>query len=94
MANGDLIRKNELLRVLCANCRTAALGIRCATPCNAYTLTEKAFTVDAVEVVRCKDCKFSKPLENIPSHRYCIALKDVFNFGDDFYCARGAKMGK
>lgn len=51
--------------------------------------------VDAVEVVRCKDCKFSKTLENIPnmqSYRYCIALKDVINFGDYFYCAHGAKM--
>lgn len=53
---------------------------------------EAAPAVDAVEVVRCKDCKFSKPLENIPSYRYCIALKDVINFGDNFFCARGAKM--
>jgi hypothetical protein len=55
-------------------------------------MIKDAPAVDAVEVVRCKDCKFLKPLETMPGYRYCMALKDVINFGDDFYCARGAKM--
>lgn len=48
--------------------------------------------VDAEEVVRCKDCKFSNPLRTMPNYRFCLALQDVINYGDNFFCARGAKM--
>lgn len=48
-----------------------------------------ATTVDAVPVVRCKDCKHS--WEDIGglccSHRVCIDL----NVPDDFYCAYGER---
>ena len=58
----------------------------------AINAIECAPAVDAVEVVRCKDCKFSRPLKSIPRYRYCVALEDVINSSGDFYCARGAKM--
>ena len=40
---------------------------------------EAAPTVDAVEVVRCKDCK----------HRYSDSWCEYVDDDDNFYCARG-----
>ena len=40
---------------------------------------ENAPTVDAVEVVRCKDCK----------HRYSDSWCEYVDDDDNFYCARG-----
>ena len=91
MANGDLIRRKALFAAW-DNIDVFEFSDQNLRIDEMIRLTQDAPSVDAVEVVHCKDCKFSKPLENIPSHRYCIALKDVINFGDDFFCARGTKM--
>ena len=55
---------------------------------NAYHLTNyatlilrEAPTVDAVEVVRCKDCK----------HRYSDSWCEDVDDDDNFYCARGER---
>lgn len=55
---------------------------------NAYHLTNyatlilrEAPTVDAVEVVRCKDCK----------HRYSDSWCEYVDYDDNFYCARGER---
>ena len=55
---------------------------------NAYYLTKyatlvllEAPTVDAVEVVRCKDCK----------HRYSDSWCEYVDDNDNFYCARGER---
>ena len=40
-------------------------------------------TVDAVEVVRCKDCK----------HRYSDSWCEYVDDDDNFYCARGERKG-
>ena len=42
---------------------------------------ENAPTVDAVEVVRCKDCK----------HRYSDSWCEYVDDDDNFYCARGER---
>lgn len=45
-------------------------------------------TIDAVPVVRCKDCKWkvvTKLKEN-----YCLRREDIVK--DDYFCADGAKM--
>ena len=42
---------------------------------------EAAPTVDAVEVVRCKDCK----------HRYSDSWCEYVDDDDNFYCARGER---
>lgn len=93
MPNNDLISRKALLKrfeELKNNPNNRLVDIVFLD--GAMSVIDAAPAVDAVEVVRCKDCKFSKPLKTIPSYRYCIALKDVINFGDDFYCARGVKM--
>ena len=48
-------------------------------PGKARKLIEDAPTVDAVEVVRCKDCK----------HRYSDSWCEYVDDDDNFYCARG-----
>ena len=94
MPNNDLISRNALLSGFDVRKVTEYDESGCGVNYKAVPVKaiEAAPSVDAVEVVRCKDCKFSKPLETIPSYRYCIALNDAINFGDDFYCARGKKM--
>ena len=59
-------------------------------------------TVDAVEVVRCKDCRwFDKKTEH-SSYGYCHAMKHAYlsknweisiyrTYKEDFYCADGEK---
>ena len=42
-----------------------------------------AYVVDAVEVVRCKDCK----------HRYSDSWCEYVDDDDNFYCARGERKG-
>ena len=47
----------------------------------ALQLVDDAPTVDAVEVVRCKDCK----------HRYSDSWCEYVDDDDNFYCARGER---
>ena len=48
-------------------------------------------TVDAVEVVRCKDCKYSKHLKQYPKvNTWKCTLTDVVNRADDF-CSYGER---
>ena len=49
----------------------------------ALLLVDDAPTVDAVEVVRCKDCK----------HRYKDSWCEYVDDDDNFYCARGERKG-
>lgn len=54
---------------------------------------EKAPTIDAVPVVRCKDCIYSaKRLHMIKGYRHC-QLGDHMT-GDDHFCNFGAKKKK
>ena len=43
-------------------------------------------TVDAVPVVRCKDCKYHDEEEN---YIYCCALKMIFPNDSEFFCKYG-----
>ena len=52
---------------------------------------KKAPTVDAVEVVRCKDCKYSKHLKQYPKvNTWKCILTDVVYRADD-YCSYGER---
>ena len=50
-------------------------------PGKARKLMADAPTVDAVEVVRCRDCK----------HRYSDSWCEYVDDDDNFYCARGER---
>ena len=54
--------------------------------------------VDAVEVVRCKDCKWYKESEFLKPIKFCYRLKHPvedrhigYNFSDDDYCSYGER---
>ena len=67
-----LVYANELEKKLCEDC----IGDRvCERRCYEVTMIRGMPTVDAVEVVRCKDCR-----------KWCICHKS-----DDFYCADGER---
>lgn len=53
-------------------------------------MIESAPTVDAVEVVRCKDCKYYNP-----QHHYCEGIGNWFGiegeWSDNGYCYKGER---
>ena len=62
---------------------------------------DEAPTIDAVEVVRCKDCRWFDKTED-SSYGYCHAMKHAYlsknweisiyrTYKEDFYCADGEK---
>ena len=59
---------------------------------NAYDIA-KAQTIDAVPVVRCKDCKYWNP-----THRYCEGIGNWFgevdSWSDYGFCYKGEKDGE
>ena len=64
---------------------------------NAYHLTNYATlilretpTLDAVPVVRCKDCKYMIQWADV---RYCIVWDGVNGMGDDGFCNYGERRG-
>jgi len=60
----------------------------CKELCKVYDKIMGLPTIDAVPVVRCKDCKWkvvTKLKEN-----YCLRCEDIVK--DDYFCADGAKM--
>ena len=66
-----------------------------------YRRNEKSATVDAVEVVRCRDCKWWDEDDN-DLYGYCMAMKHGYmsanweigiyrKYKGDFYCADGER---
>lgn len=67
----------------------------------ALTMVEYAQTIDAVPVVRCKDCRWWDNSEDSP-YGYCMAMKHGYmsenweigiyrTYKGDFYCADGER---
>ena len=68
-----------------------------ADPELAYCI-ERIKAVDAVEVVRCKDCKWYKEGELLAPNKFCFRLKHPtedrnvgYNFGDEDFCYYGER---
>ena len=61
MANEKrLIDANELIKLMCRACNNECCEEPCEPgECFMYDAINNAPTVDAVEVVRCKDCKYA-----------------------------------
>lgn len=57
----------------------------------AIDAVKEAPTIDAVEVVRCKDCKHTEPISGV---RWCNAWGRVNGMGDDGFCNYGEKRGE
>lgn len=70
----------------------------------AYVLVEdirRAPTVGAVEVVRCKDCKWYKEGRILKGKKFCFRLKHPqedrrigYNFSPDDFCSYGERKEK
>lgn len=64
-----------------------------------YTQTEidRAPTIDAVPVVRCRDCIYYKEGKLLGPTKFCYRLKGHdgseigYNFAEDEYCSRGQR---
>lgn len=61
-------------------------------------LIEKAPTVDAVPVVRCKDCKYYRVGVLLAPNKFCFRLKHPvedrpigYNFAPDDFCSHGER---
>ena len=56
-----------------------------------FSIVQKAPTIDAVKVVRCRECMFSKKF--MTGNLYCeLHNSYVFGVHPDGFCYRGAKM--
>lgn len=47
--------------------------------------------IDAVPVVRCKDCKYWKPCQS-ENRKFCVAIGYGYMTNPDGYCHMGARM--
>lgn len=77
--------------------------LECDTPVylDVMSTIDERTTVDAAEVVRCRDCKWWDKKDN-DSYGYCMAMKHAYispnweigiyrTYKGDFYCADGEK---
>ncbi len=92
MANEKrLIDGNVCLHDMCKRCNIENEACPCEPPdCFIYNVIQNAPTVDAVEVVRCKDCRncmlWRKPTEKVIGE--CFIRK--MNSEDEQFCMVGA----
>lgn len=87
--NNDLISRSALLETFCNQC---GISGRCRIPCVDYDQVAQAPAVDAVEVVRCKDCVHWVEERTDLSIRTGICKMTSEIVSCVFYCAYGAKM--
>jgi hypothetical protein len=87
MANEKrLIDANAALEKLCEYCICGCYEF-CEERCVEYRNISKLPTVDAVEVVRCKDCRWRKG-------KLCYMISgcpEPVGTGDDFFCSYGER---
>ena len=67
--------------------------------CGAVQCIVEAPTIDAVEVVRCKDCKYYRPGKHFTDINFCqrlpyYAQKGGLNTADDDFCSYGERKEK
>lgn len=86
-----LIDKDRLISILNAKA-DIALGEPKKYFAHVAQMVEPLPKVDAVEVVRCKDCKYYAPL--ITGEEICFCdLREMTTYDDDF-CSRGKRRKK
>jgi len=94
-----LIDADALREENCKECNAATQEICNADPiCGSIMLVVDAPTVDAVEVVRCKDCKHYKEGELLAPNKFCFRLMHPtenrhigYNFSDNDFCSYGER---
>jgi leucyl-tRNA synthetase len=95
------IKSETAEEIICSICDRMYPGMGCETADCEYAdcewmkmLAEES--VDAVPVVRCKDCKYYKISELHPPYKFCFRLRHPtenrsvgYNFADDDFCSHG-----
>ena len=79
----------EIKKIYCDGCDNRC-GVKCLD-CwvdDAMCLIDDAPSVDAVEVVRCRDCKHMIPQSHT---RYCTVWHGINGMGDDGFCNYGER---
>ena len=86
-----LIDADALKRAFCNHCDGGDGDEPCTEPCVDIGLIETAPTVDAVPVVRCKDCVYKKCVNdsNGEGLEYCGLMFCIIT--DNFYCGHGER---
>lgn len=99
----NLIDKDALAKMICKD-QCDRKRADCDSDCEMVAYVTNAPTVDAVPVVRCKDCKHRR--ENgwygepgTPKYICELDTGDIFECGreadkDDWFCADGERRGK
>ena len=84
-------KRSSQKRLIDANALIAEYDrVHIGEPGKARKLIEDAPAVDAVEVVRCKDCKY---MTQWAYGRYCTVWDGVNGMGDDGFCNYGERKG-
>ena len=93
MNNGDLIRREDALLECCRGCRKDSVH-GCTVPCPEYMNISNLAAVDAVEVVRCKDCKY-RYFNNYYKQYFCELHYGLSNYVDeDDFCCHGKRRSE
>lgn len=91
----ELIRRQDVLDTLCKTC--GGVGVNgCGVygidyPCDEAVAVGEIPSVDAVEVVRCKDCKYGRPYKHTRAYVACEADVEPVDRDKDFFCADGER---
>lgn len=91
-------RISEIKKLYCDGCDNYG-GAKCRTCFVDYAmgLFDDAPTVDAMEVVRCRDCKWYMPGDLFTDIMFCHRLKKEngkpakYNFSADHFCSYGER---
>ena len=90
------IKNETAVDIICSICDRMYPGMDCEPADCEWMKMLAEESVDAVPVVRCKDCKYYKISELLPPHKFCFRLRHPtenrsvgYNFSDDDFCSRG-----
>jgi hypothetical protein len=91
--NNDLIPRRSALTILKALKVTVKMADPVSEVEDALTSIQKVKSIDAIEVVRCRDCENRSPSPfGHPHLRWCKILGDHCSF--DFFCGFGKRKEK
>lgn len=95
MSGKRLIDANALIRHICFRCEDGDGEGACAQLCKFITAIDATPTIDAVEVVRCRECVFRYCAGLCPMCWYVSAMDEMRVIDiteDDGFCHKGAKI--
>lgn len=87
-----LVDVDELKKQMCDEC----FGGHCGNRCYEWDLMSNAPTVDAVPVVRCKDCVYCKRFNDVwylpkRDELLCTLYVETYHTTENDFCSRGER---